>query len=261
MKKRDQLFLIGGAPRSGTSAVAGVLYHCGLHMEFDHRALELQVPGRPGAMRDATRSDGKYDLYEVSKVFSFNESILNRCYGGLDNPPPESMLKIDFDLLAVMATLGSLIPKFPFALKDPRFAFTFSLWKRALEKSHQMEIIAVMVIRHPLEGAKALLKRGHVPDSVTALDLWLRINRQIKNLHDKYGAYLIQYSGDREAFQDQMEALCGKLKVRFSQKGFSKAFSPSKPDRLSESELQSHPLGEVIRNTYEYLVERTVSAK
>jgi len=251
----DTLYLIGGMHRNGTSALASGLYASGLSMEFEQQGLELLLPGQnlEGAPKD------EYDLYEIRNIYQFNERLLGYSSGAVDNPPLEENITIKFDQILFILSVFDFIPKFPFAIKDPRFTFTFSIWKKVLNAHHKnLKVVPLFAVRSPLEGAMALKKREHVYSVHGGLDLWLRYNLQVRNVSQKNNGLIIIYDGKRESFLSQMETLCEKLNLPFSEAKISQAFKPASPVKLNSSELENHPLKSSIEDLFEDLTKQSL---
>src|SRR5262249_40864927 len=158
------LVLIGGAPHHGTSAVAAALYRSGVHMEVDQPGFELDRPGhRPEGLPDSEIHDLKYPTYEIVSIsMGFNRSWIEGTCGHTFNPPHPDVIRIKLEQAVFIASFYGLIPNFPFALKDPRFTFLFSSWKSVLKgQDKSLKIVPVMVVRPPIEGASALVKRKY----------------------------------------------------------------------------------------------------
>lgn len=141
--------VVVGAPRSGTSMVAGLFVAAG---HDPGRKLILPSPANPTG------------FHEDLDVNALNDDLLER--GGARTPwadtriPPRRLLWLaalvpelapaaEADLCAMRSLLG----RQPFVLKDPRFSYTFPLWSPVLNGA-----VVVCVFRSPAEVAGSLLR-------------------------------------------------------------------------------------------------------
>lgn len=73
------------------------------------------------------------------------------------------------------------------ALKDPRFLFTFDFWTNALSRFK-----CVGIFRHPLLVAESLLSRNNI-DLKSGLNLWYSYNERLLKLQDLIGFDIIEF--------------------------------------------------------------------
>jgi len=207
---------------------------------------------------DAGRPDGGYESYEIPAVLELVRQIATRA-GGDQNKPAltDETILTPGDALAVRGLL-ELIPRFPFAIKDPLLTFQFPQWKRiARECRTPMTARAVATLRHPVASAQALLKRGFCSTLRSGLDQWLRYANEIKFLGDAgEEPRIVIYDGQKERFVAQIEALCATLALPFDRERVSAEFVPAGVDRPDRAELRQHPLGETLQELFEELASR-----
>lgn len=252
--QRD-LYLVIGLNRSGTSALTKALAACGVAIDFEQPGLPLGL-FKP----DTGRADGGYESYEIPPVLDLVRQIAARA-GGDQNKPAltdETFLNVA-DTLAV-GRLLELIPRFPFAIKDPLLTFQFPQWKQiARECRTPMAARAIATLRHPVTSAHALLKRGFCHTLRSALDQWLRYASELKYLIDTGEEPLIViYDGHKDRFVAQIEALCSTLSLPFDRDRVSAEFVPAGVDRPDGEEVLQHPLGRTLQELFDGLQSRAV---
>ncbi len=250
------LYLVLGLNRSGTSALTKALAACGVALDFDHPALPLGL-FKP----DTNRTDGGYESYEILPVLMLIREITAR-HGGDQNKPvlTDEITLTAADTLAIRGLL-ELIPRFPFAIKDPLLTFQFPQWKEIARACHPpLTTRPVVTLRHPVASAHALLKRGFCSTLRSGLDQWLRYYTEVKYLVDSGEEPLIVvYDGQKERFVGQIEALCGILSLPFDGERVSSEFVPAGVDRPDRAELLQHPLGTALQELFEALATRAGS--
>jgi hypothetical protein len=252
------LYLVLGLNRSGTSALTKALAACGVALDFDHPTLPLGL-FKP----DTNRTDGGYESYEVLPVLMLVREITAR-YGGDQNKPvlTDEITLTAADTLAIHGLL-ELIPRFPFAIKDPLLTFQFPQWK-SIARTCRPPITArpVVTLRHPVASAHALLKRGFCSTLRSGLDQWLRYYTEVKYLLDAgENPLIVVYDGQKDRFITQIEALCGVLSLPFDRERVSAEFVPAGVDRPDRAQLLQHPLGNTLQELFEELESRAVSGE
>ncbi len=255
-RPRRDLYLVLGINRSGTSALTKALAACGVALDFEYGGLA------PGLWKpDANRADGGYESYEIPAVLDLVRQIAAR-YGADQRKPAltdETLLEFS-DRLAVTG-LFELIPRFPFAIKDPLLTFQFPQWKEiAGEHRPPIAARAVVTVRHPLASAHALLRRGYCQTLRSGMDQWLRYYSEVKFLADAGEEPLIVvYDGNKDRFAAQIEALCGLASLPFDQERVRAEFIPAGVDRPDGAELSQHPLGRTLQELFDDLASRAVT--
>lgn len=150
-----------GMHRSGTSMVAQLLHHCGLHL---------------GAAADliAANPDNQAGYWENVSFTQLNEAILQTWGGSWYQLPPTTP---DWATSATMVPwqvearhLSQALAVYPFwGWKDPRTSLTLPFWLHLLP-----ELKIVVCLRHPIEVANSLSTRhDHWLAYDDALQLWL----------------------------------------------------------------------------------------
>lgn len=244
------LYIVLGLNRSGTSALTKALAACGVALDFELPALQ------PGLWKpDANRADGGYESYEIPAVLGLVRQIAARS-GGDQNKPSltEETIVTLTDALAIRGLL-ELIPRFPFAIKDPLLTFQFPQWKEIAHGCRPpMAARPVVTLRHPVSAGHALVKRGFCRTLRSGMDQWLRYYSEVKLLADSGEEPLIVvYDGQRERFVTQIEALCAMLSLPFDRERVSADFVPAGIDRPDRTELLQHPLGNTLQELFDEL--------
>jgi hypothetical protein len=255
--QRD-LYLVLGLNRSGTSALTKALAACGVALDFAQPSLPLGL-FKP----DANRPDGGYESYEILPVLLLIREITAR-YGGDQNKPvlTDEIVLTAGDALAIRGLL-ELIPRFPFAIKDPLLTFQFPQWKQiARECRPPIAARPVVTLRHPVASGHALLKRGFCSTLRSGMDQWLRYYSEVRYLLDAGEEPLIVvYDGRKDRFVAQLEALCGALSLPFDADRVSAEFVPAGVDGPDRAELLQHPLGRTLEELFDDLASRAVTAR
>jgi hypothetical protein len=210
---------------------------------------------------DENRADGGYESYEIPAVLDLVRQIAARS-GGDQNKPSltdETSLTLT-DALAVRGLL-ELIPRFPFAIKDPLLTFQFPQWKEIASNSRPpMAARPVVTLRHPVSAGHALVKRGFCRTLRSGLDQWLRYYSEVKYLSDSgEEPIIVVYDGQHDRFVAQIEALCATLSLPFDRERVSAEFVPAGVDRPDRAEILQHPLGNKLQDLFEYLEARAVT--
>jgi hypothetical protein len=253
-RPRD-LYLVLGLNRSGTSALTKALAACGVALDFGVPALQ------PGLFKpDANRADGGYESYEIPAVLELVRQIAARA-GGDQNKPAlidETILNVT-DALAIRGLL-ELIPRFPFAIKDPLLTFQYPQWKGIASHCRPpLAARAVVTLRHPVSAGHALVKRGFCRTLRSGMDQWLRYYSEVKYLsYSGEEPLIVVYDGERERFVAQIEALCAALSLPFDRERVSAEFVPAGVDRPDRAEVLQHPMGNKLQDLFEYLEARAV---
>jgi hypothetical protein len=125
--------------------------------------------------------DNQEGFWENLYFVELNEQILASLGGGWDLPPSApNGWELRPEMIPLRMRAVSLIQRFssnePWGWKDPRNSLTFPFWKRLIPN-----LKVVVCLRHPLEVAESLYKRGYSSDAFT-LKLWLTYNQRLLSL-------------------------------------------------------------------------------
>lgn len=258
---KRKLYLVLGLNRSGTSVLSRSLAASGVTFDFSDPALAARL-----WKTDQFHPDGGYESLEIPAILDLVRQIAARASGGQGNPAisDETFLTVA-DTIAV-AGLLQMIPRFPFAIKDPLLTFQFRQWKEvARHCAAEIDTRPVVSMRHPADQAQALLKRGFCRTLRSGLDQWLRYYTEVQHLFDTgEDPLVIVYDGRQSSFLLQMKRLCEQLDLRFDRKALASVFRPAAPRRrtaAAASILREHTLGRTIGEMFEHLRSRSLAAR
>lgn len=168
-KYRSLGVLVVGMHRSGTSMVTRAVNLLGLPTCLKSDL----VPASPSNERGH---------WESSSLAAFNNCIL-RQLGRSSVCPPALGVWAEGPEIAGLSTasarrlLEEAHPTPQWVWKDPRTCVTLPFWRAAL---HDIPLVLVMAVRHPLEVAESLHRRDGLPHH-TAMCLWERYVRHAFN--------------------------------------------------------------------------------
>jgi hypothetical protein len=153
--------LILGMHRSGTSAVAGT-------------AVRLGAAG-PRTPLDAS-ADNPAGFHESAQVMILNHSIMRDAGSSWNLSLHRTTAQICAAAPpyrpAMAAVLEQEFGRAPlFVMKDPRLCLTLPGWRPVLQVGG-IETSAFLVVRHPGEVARSLLKRNNLPEVISVAE-WL----------------------------------------------------------------------------------------
>lgn len=157
MTARD--VVVVGAPRSGTSMLAGLFVDAGYHAG---RRLIPPTPSNPaGFFEDLDVNAANDDLLDA---------VADRPAAGTTAPPRRLRWLGAYDGAvtgAAGADLGRLVPDRPFVLKDPRLCYTLPAWGDVLGPA-----AVIVIVRRPDEVvASVLAMREREPETFTGFDV------------------------------------------------------------------------------------------
>lgn len=194
--------LVLGMHRSGTSAVAGLLAHCG-----------LQAP-RTSMPADPFNAKG----YWESAVFrDFHDRLLLAAgtrwdaYTRIDPVwlTSETAAPFKDECRRLLAHEFGSVPQF--VLKDPRICRLLPFWMDVLD-TESVAVSPVVVLRHPLEIAASLAVRDQLSQA-TSLLIWLRhlleaefATRPLKRTMVVYDELLADWRKESERIADDLAA-------------------------------------------------------
>ena len=175
--------IVTGAPRSGTSLVAGLFVAAG------HRPGVRMIPATPS---------NPAGFHEDLDVNAANDDLLDEVadepWGEAERPPSSLRWVGAFARPVTPAAgegraLGALVPASPFVLKDPRFAYTLPAWRPVLPP-----VRVVVVVRHPSEVVASLASMaerepetfaGFPPSEAHVLAMWEAVHRAVLSWADE----------------------------------------------------------------------------
>ena len=172
--KRLLVFILG-MHRSGTSALANILWNAGYYTGEENELIKPNIYNR----------DGYFERWPVVKT---NDIILDLCGGAWDSPPDEGQIKritIDPRIESLLAPYDAHPKAF---IKDPRLCITLPVWERLLPEGTKM----ITVSRDIDAVAASLAKRDHFSRE-KALDLWRTYTERAANYSRNYPSWSLQY--------------------------------------------------------------------
>lgn len=202
---------IAGMHRSGTSMVSRLLNLSGLYIGPEN---ELVSPA----------PDNQEGFWENLRFVELNEEILSSLGGGWDLPPDvPNGWELQPEMLPLRTRAASLVQRFsanePWGWKDPRNSLTFAFWKRMVP-----DLKVVICLRHPLEVARSLYRRGYSSDAFT-LNLWLTYNQRLLSQvrpEDRVVTHYDAYFCDTQA---ELQRILGFLRIPVSREKIDQACS------------------------------------
>ncbi len=182
----DFLFILG-MHRSGTSCLAGCLKRCGLYLG------DVQLKNR-------ANQRGNHELKKVERV---HEHIFEQNGGRWERPPGRIVLsRLDRLRLAWIASRLQRRP--PCGIKDPRMLFFLDIW------SEFVRTYAIIgTYRHPIAVSNSLSERNNISFR-DGIDIWLRYNRQLITLHNKFQFPLIRFDLSDKDLYCQLVGRCAE---------------------------------------------------
>jgi len=229
------MIILLGMHRSGTSALAGMLYTAGIQLG---KAFMPPLPENPKG------------FFEDLGVQSVNKQILASIGKDWDDVPtlqdlqrvPEPVLQL---LPQVYAYFQSRFKSW--AWKDPRLCLTFPLWADilSLKKVH-----VLFVVRHPMSVARSLQTRNQMPIE-QGLELWRVYNLRITELLEHYRLpyTFVRYESLIESPRVVQSILEDRLGILLKD---AWRFIDVE---LNRSEMKNPTLPKEIQETYDYLLK------
>jgi hypothetical protein len=177
---KNDVVIILGMHRSGTSCLTGLLQQAGLELGD----IVEEAPYNKKGNRE------NVDIMELN-----NDVLLNN-KGSWDSPPNQltwnETLQLRRDEI-----LMRYIDKNIWGFKDPRVIFTLPFWLDGLKKA-QLHYIGTF--RHPLLVAKSLNSRQPDLSIEKGVALWLRYNEQLCYYHEKFHFPIIDFDLEQKAY-------------------------------------------------------------
>ena len=176
----ERTLLITGPPRTGTSMVAGILYHHGVEL---------------GKRVNGPADFNEMGLYEDELVVKFNNHSLVSAGGSWLSPPPES----GFNLISNHEMLDLLVRWMAggiWGVKDGRIALTMPMWGPVCEA---YKPALIFCHRNPVAAAKSMSRWWGLSIStalrlqalyVERLSSWLCQNDHWPVLHVSYEDFI-----------------------------------------------------------------------
>ena len=162
-KYREEITVVTGMHRSGTSCIAGMLAACGLYPGLSNTMINKNTP-------QVSNEKGHFENYNMVVL---NDYMLRAAGGKWKNPPPikkiEEVGKVISNHISEFSKTfnGNLV-------KDPRLCLTLKVWKDWCPRIGKV----VVCLRNPLSVAKSLSRRDGISIE-RGLSLWYEYNYRL----------------------------------------------------------------------------------
>ncbi|EAP90063.1 hypothetical protein OA2633_07614 [Oceanicaulis sp. HTCC2633] len=187
----QQVFIILGMHRSGTSALAGTLLEAGVYLG---RVLDQSIKRNPKG------------LQEPPAVLYMQEDLL-KANGGSWNAPPQTVewgpLHTAVRDLFIESRQG--VERWGF--KDPRTLLTLQGWMEVLPSAQPLGIF-----RHPMAVARSLESRNSIAIK-DGLNLWLEYNSRLLSWQEKLGFPVVECASDNALMKAKLKVLLNALEL------------------------------------------------
>lgn len=193
-EKHKSIIFVLGMHRSGTSLTAQILSELGLYMGDREDMFNPDEANRDG-------------YFEIEEAVLLNDEIL------LENNMIWCCIKENVLNLHTTkeTTIKDFIIKFckkagskNIAIKDPRFCLVEPFWRKELINLG-IDFKAVVVVRHPYEVAKSIVRRDNI-DFNYGLKIWFYYNVCILNI-------VIQYTNENVLFLNYDNFFCSNNEI------------------------------------------------
>ena len=228
--KSQQVVVILGMHRSGTSLLTGTLQEAGL-------VLGDVVTSAPHN-REGNR--------EALQIRALHDDVLHCSGGSWDHPPSKVVWQQVHRALRDQIVTGYQ-DEHCWGFKDPRSLFCLQGWLEALP-----QLQAVAIFRHPEAVARSLQAREGMA-LADGLVLWRLYNQQLLYWMDQLEVPLLHFSPDLNAFCADAEALIDRLGLPLQIKAQALQFPDASLQHQSSSELS---LPRNVQALYNELLDR-----
>lgn len=236
--------LVGGSGRSGTSLMMGCIAH-NYTNTGDHPAHRDDESNPKGFFEDANVNFLNDRIIETSGVQLPGDTRGGRKYrhGGWINKEKIETLKVTLDQVQ---EIKRLTESTPFCFKDPRFSYTYPLWKEFIPE----ESILIVIFRHPSKTANSMIKEP-TPKKIKmtytdALNVWYTAYSNILNFDNNDGRII--YVHYDQIFKKQIDFLTKKINIKSINYDFIEP-------RLNRS--QEKPVQRKHQEMYDLLISKT----
>ncbi len=200
--------LILGCGRSGTSMVAGCIAGTGYSI------------GGKGHTPNAGNPKGYFETKEVNGI---NDQLLRQCKGIIYPKGVQagwlSHKQLSSRIVGnanIQEQMSSVMKIKPFVLKDPRFSYTLSVWRKELPA----DIKFICMFRHPVAVVASMLSKCNVAygnritiTKAMCFEIWLSMYKHIIIEHSQRGNWLfLHYS--QVMFENGLDSLDQFLNIK-----------------------------------------------
>ncbi len=187
------VYFVLGMHRSATSLTAEILSEIGLYMGDKEDMLEP----------DNENKDG---YFEIRKVVELNDDILlenNMVWCCVKSSPIDLKTQKGYLIKSNIIELFDKSGERDIAIKDPRFCILEPFWRNEI-KNLKLNPKIIVVVRHPYEVAKSLVKRDGIEFDY-ALKIWFYYNCCILNIIAQYPSGDILFLNHQDFFSDNSQ--------------------------------------------------------
>ncbi len=188
----QQVYIILGMHRSGTSALAGTLLEAGVHLG---RVLDQSIKRNPKG------------LQEPPAILYMQEDLL-KANGGSWNTPPDSVEWFPMHKAVRDLFIESREGVARWGFKDPRTLLTLEGWLDVLPDAQ-----LVGIVRHPLAVARSLESRNGF-EIEKGLQIWLAYNSRLLHWRQKQDFPVVQCLSDTNAMKAKLHELLHTLDLQ-----------------------------------------------
>jgi len=184
----NDLVIVLGMHRSGTSCLTGLLQQAGLELGD----VVTEAPYNTKGNR------------ENLGIMELNNEVLSYNNGSWDSPPRQITWNPDLEDSRDMI-LNLYSNQTIWGFKDPRVIFTLPFWLKGLRGT---KLHFIGTIRHPLKVAKSLNARQSSMSIEKGIDLWKRYNERLLEYRKKYNFHIVDFDlAPAEYLQSTQEAI------------------------------------------------------
>lgn len=208
--------LVGGSGRSGTSLIMGCISH-NFTNTGDQPAYRDDESNPKGFFEDVNVNFLNDRILETSGVQLLGDRRDGRKHrhGGWIN---KDKIETITATLPQIQEIKRLTKNIPFCLKDPRFSYTYPLWREFIPK----ESILLVIFRHPSKTASSMIKEP-TPKKIKmsyedALEVWHAAYSNILNFDNNDGQ--VVYIHYDQIFNREIDFLIKKINIKSINYGF-----------------------------------------
>ncbi len=196
-----RLVLMLGMHRSGTSALAGVLEACGLHL---------------GAVNRESHAYNLKGHFSNSAIDALNE-VLTTVPVAAEREPGSVHDEGLFHWFLGVFPEGAMG-----GMKDPEFNLTAPLWAR-----HVARVTAVATLRHPTGVVRSIVARNSLEETVAKrrqfIEAWYAYNIRLLWMRRQFAFPIVDFDAPRATYLSQIAAVCAALGLGYDA-GAAEAF-------------------------------------
>lgn len=244
----EDITVVTGMHRSGTSAISGLLNKCDLSLGPNDNLL----------FKNAPLSENQKGHFENQSVVYINEIILKTANGSWSNLPSQKTIndkgEINRERIIHFANT------FPGALvKDPRLCLTINIWKKYCKRIKNI----VICVRHPLGVANSLKERDNIPIA-QGVQLWYDYNTMLINNIKNFPAVIVNYDNLSHHLHDDLYSIIKILGITITKKEMIKkieGFFDTSLNHNPITEIDINPLPAKVKELYQHLKSQSIAVK